>query len=192
MSGEVKLIVGLGNPGGKYESTRHNAGFWFVEQLARAAGGVFRVEPKFQGDVCVVKVADAELRLLMPTLFMNRSGTPVLKVALYFKIEPGEILVAHDELDFAPGKVRLKQGGGHGGHNGLRDIIAQLRTPDFQRLRIGIGHPGAPDLVTGYVLGPPGLDDRISIGCALDAAAAVVPLLVAGDQQQAMQRLHAQ
>lgn len=192
MSTQVKLIVGLGNPGGKYETTRHNAGFWFVEQIARAAGAVFRAEPKFQGDLCVISFNGAELRLLMPTTFMNRSGTAVAKVAQYFKIEPGEILVAHDELDFAPGKVRLKQGGGHGGHNGLRDIVAQLGTPDFLRLRIGIGHPGAPDLVTGYVLGPPGLDDKVSIGRALDAAATVVPLVVAGELQQAMQRLHAQ
>lgn len=191
MSG-VKLIVGLGNPGGKYQTTRHNAGFWFVEQIARAAGGVFRPEPKFQGDVCTIKVDGIELRLLMPNTFMNRSGQAVASLSQYFKIEPAEILVAHDELDFAPGKVRLKQGGGHGGHNGLRDIVAQLGTGDFLRLRIGIGHPGSSDLVTGYVLGPPGLDDRISIDRALDAAAGVVPMVVAGDLMQAMQRLHAQ
>jgi len=188
----VKLIVGLGNPGGKYQTTRHNAGFWFVEQIARAAGGVFRPEPKFQGDVCTIKVDGIELRLLMPNTFMNRSGQAVASLSQYFKIEPAEILVAHDELDFAPGKVRLKQGGGHGGHNGLRDIVAQLGTGDFLRLRIGIGHPGSSDLVTGYVLGPPGLDDRISIDRALDAAAGVVPMVVAGDLMQAMQRLHAQ
>ena len=188
----VKLIVGLGNPGGKYQTTRHNAGFWFVDQIARAAGGVFRPEPKFHGDVCTIKVGGDELRLLKPTTFMNRSGQAVASLAQYFKIEPAEVLVAHDELDFAPGKVRLKQGGGHGGHNGLRDIVAQLGTGDFLRLRIGIGHPGASDLVTGYVLGPPGLDDRISIDRALDAAAGVVPMVVAGDLMQAMQRLHAQ
>lgn len=190
MSQRVDLIVGLGNPGGEYEHTRHNAGFWFVDALARQHGGSFRLEPKFQGEVCRISLAGNDCWLLKPVTFMNRSGQAVTAMAGFYKIPAGNnILVVHDELDLPPGVARLKQGGGHGGHNGLRDIVTRLGA-DFMRLRIGIGHPGSKEQVIGYVLQRPSLADRQRIDAALDAALGVMPELLRGEVQRAMNSLH--
>ena len=157
----IKLIVGLGNPGSEYRGTRHNAGADFVEELARQCSTSLQGESKFFGLAGRVTLSGHDLRLLIPTTFMNRSGKAVAAMAGFFKIAPEEILVAHDELDIPPGTARFKQGGGHGGHNGLRDIVPALgNNKDFYRLRIGIGHPGHASKVTGYVLGAPSQVDR--------------------------------
>jgi len=159
----IKLIVGLGNPGQKYEGTRHNAGFWAVDAIAATLAGHWAEERKFRGAVSRVMVDGVDVRLLRPVTFMNRSGQSVGPLAQFFKIAPEEILVIHDELDLPPGRMRLKCGGGHGGHNGLKDIQAALGSADFWRLRIGVGHPGHRDAVVGYVLtpGPPGCGGRL-------------------------------
>ncbi len=185
----IDLIVGLGNPGAQYEQTRHNAGFWFVEEIARLKGAHFRPDSKFSGEVCKVVVEGRELWLLKPDTFMNRSGQAVQKLASFYKIPVDQILVAHDELDLEPGTARLKTAGGHGGHNGLRDIIAHLGK-DFQRLRIGIGHPGHRDQVTDYVLHRASQDDQIAIDNAIDDALRVLPLLAEGSWEKALHRLH--
>ena len=185
----IDLIVGLGNPGAQYEQTRHNAGFWFVEEIARLKGAHFRPDSKFSGEVCKVVVEGHELWLLKPDTFMNRSGQAVQKLASFYKIPVDQILVAHDELDLEPGTARLKTAGGHGGHNGLRDIIAHLGK-DFQRLRIGIGHPGHRDQVTDYVLHRASQDDQIAIDNAIDDALRVLPLLAEGSWEKALHRLH--
>ncbi len=148
----IRLIVGLGNPGTQYEATRHNVGFWFVDAIANACRESFRAEPKFHGELCRVTLGGYDLRLLKPSTYMNRSGQSVAAVTRYFNLPPEQILVAHDELDLSVGTLRLKQGGGHAGHNGLRDTIASLGSREFWRLRIGIAHPGDRTLVTGYVL----------------------------------------
>lgn len=192
MASLLALIVGLGNPGREYEQTRHNAGFWFVEAIARRHGGSFKSETKFHGEACKVLVDGKELWLLKPMTFMNKSGQAIAALARFYKIAPENILVAHDELDLPPGAVRLKQGGGHGGHNGLRDTIAQLGgSRDFQRLRIGIGHPGHSSQVTGYVLGKAPADEQRQIEEAIDDAVDILPLAVDGDLQKAMNQLHA-
>lgn len=191
MSPPIEMIVGLGNPGGNYEQTRHNAGFWCVDALAQRNGGVFRVEAKFQAQVCRISLAQRECWLLKPTTFMNRSGIAVAALAGFYKIPVESILVVHDELDLPPGVARLKQGGGHGGHNGLRDIIAQLGV-NFMRLRIGIGHPGDKDAVVDYVLQRPSVVDRQQIEAAMDAALTVMPDAVNGEMQRAMHSLHSQ
>jgi PTH1 family peptidyl-tRNA hydrolase len=186
----IRLIVGLGNPGPDYAATRHNVGFWFVDDLAAAHGGVFRAEGKFHGELCRLTIGGADVRLLKPTTYMNRSGQSVAAVSRYFDIRPEAILIAHDELDLPVGKVRLKQGGGHAGHNGLRDTIGVLGSPDFWRLRIGIDHPGNRGQVIGYVLGRPSQEDAVSIRDALDQAAGVTGDLLTGRYQAAMNRLH--
>lgn len=187
----IRLIVGLGNPGAKYETTRHNAGAWFVEALARQAGASLQAEKRFSGLAGRATIAGEDVRLLVPTTFMNLSGQAVAPMAGFFKIKPQEILVAHDELDMPPGVARLKQGGGHGGHNGLRDTISALgNNKDFMRLRIGIGHPGSADQVTGYVLSKAPADQQSAIEAAIDAALDVVPDIVNGDLAGAMNRLH--
>jgi len=186
----IKLIVGLGNPGNQYEQTRHNAGFWFVDELAREFNGQFAPEKKYYGDTCTIHVNGHDVKLIKPMTFMNLSGQGVAAYANFFKLPAESILVAHDELVFPVGKIRLKSGGGHGGHNGLRDIIARLGNKQFMRLRIGIDHPGSSDKVTGYVLGKPSPDDRISIENSVTAAVKVTPLLIKGDQQKAMNLLH--
>ena len=191
MSPPIELIVGLGNPGGNYEQTRHNAGFWCANALAQRNGGAFRVEAKFQAQVCRIFLAQRDCWLLKPTTFMNRSGIAVAALAGFYKIAVESILVVHDELDLPPGVARLKQGGGHGGHNGLRDIIAQLGA-NFMRLRIGIGHPGDRDAVIDYVLQRPSLADRQQIEAAMDAALLVMPDVVNGEMQRAMHSLHSQ
>ncbi len=191
MAAAVRLIVGLGNPGPEYAGTRHNAGFWFIDRLAQCWNASLRREAKFFGEAARATLPEGEVWLLKPATFMNRSGQSVAALAHFYKIPPQAILVAHDELDFAPGVARLKQGGGHGGHNGLRDIIARLGNQrDFLRLRLGIGHPGDSRQVTGYVLGRPPAAERAAIEQALDAAVAVMPLLLRGELQQAMQGLH--
>ncbi|WP_264474482.1 aminoacyl-tRNA hydrolase [Leeia speluncae] len=186
----IKLIVGLGNPGNEYESTRHNAGFWWVDQLARKGGGTMRVEGKFSGEVARVKLADEETWLQKPMTFMNRSGQAVGSLAKFYKITPEEILVVHDELDIPPGSIKLKQGGGHGGHNGLKDIIAHLGSPNFWRLRVGIGHPGDKSQVANFVLKAPTLNEQIEIDKSLDAATSVLTEVIKGDFSAAMLKLH--
>ncbi len=187
----IKLIVGLGNPGTEYRGTRHNAGADFVEELARKCGATLQDEAKFFGLTGRVTLDGHDLRLLVPTTFMNRSGKSVAAVASFYKIAPEEMLIAHDELDIPAGTARFKQGGGHGGHNGLRDIVPALgNNKNFYRLRVGIGHPGHASKVTGYVLGKPGADDRIRIDASIDEAIAALPLLLAGDDTKAMTQLH--
>jgi PTH1 family peptidyl-tRNA hydrolase len=186
----ILLIVGLGNPGSQYEETRHNAGFWFVDQVARRHGGVFKKESRFHGDACRIRVGREECWLLKPSTYMNRSGQSVSSLAKYYKIPVEQILVAHDELDMAPGVVRLKQGGGHAGHNGLRDIISAMGGRDFWRFRIGIDHPGDARQVVDYVLGRPSRDDADKIAKTIDDAESALPLLLAGEYQQVMNRLH--
>ena len=187
----VKAIIGLGNPGADYEDTRHNAGAWLVEAIARDTLAPLRVEKKFLGLYAKVNFAGHELHLLNPTTFMNRSGGAVAALCQFFKLSPEELLVAHDELDIAPGTARFKQGGGHGGHNGLRDTIRALgNNNSFHRLRIGIGHPGDAKLVTNYVLGRPGKAERSAIDAVLDECLATLPDALQGDWAKAMNRLH--
>jgi peptidyl-tRNA hydrolase, PTH1 family len=190
MAGEpLKLIVGLGNPGTEYARTRHNAGFHFVEELARRHGASFRSEPRHHAELARVRIADAELWLLKPMSYMNRSGDPVRSVAGFYKVPVESVLVAYDELDFPAGVVRLKQGGGAAGHNGMRDVIAKMGDA-FWRLRIGIGHPGDRAAVLDYVLGRPSKEQSDLIQSALLAAADVVPTLLADGAQIAMNQLH--
>ncbi len=186
----IRLIVGLGNPGAQYEATRHNVGFWLVDALASRHAETFRPEGRFFGALCRLTVAGNDLRLLKPATYMNRSGQSVAAVIRYFDIPPEQVLVAHDELDLACGTLRLKRGGGHAGHNGLRDIIQVLGDRDFWRLRIGIDHPGDRHLVTNYVLGRPSREDESLILDRLADAEAVLGDLVAGRFQLAMNRLH--
>jgi len=184
------LLVGLGNPGARYERTRHNAGFWFAEAAARRLNLHFRAEKKYQGRLAEGDWHGEKLRLLMPDTFMNHSGRSVGALAGFFKIPAERILVAHDEIDLPPGTVRLKTGGGHGGHNGLRDIVAQLGSPGFTRLRIGVGHPGMADDVVDYVLNRPGKAEQADIEAAIDRACEVLPDILNGDIGRAMQVLH--
>ncbi len=182
--------MGLGNPGPEYDRTPHNAGFWFVDEVARVHGGVFRNEARFHGEVCKTMLSGQPCWLLKPATYMNRSGQSVAALAHYYRVDTDAILVAHDELDFPPGQVRLKTGGGHGGHNGLRDIIPALGGRDFHRLRIGVGHPGHGDQVTGHLLGRVNKDDVSLIDQAIQQALDVVPMLIAGKLQDAMKALH--
>ena len=187
----IKLIAGLGNPGNEYRGTRHNAGADFVAELARQCGSTLQPESKFFGLAGRVTLAGHDLRLLIPTTFMNRSGKAVAAMASFYKISPEEILIAHDELDIPAGPARFKQGGGHGGHNGLRDIVPALgNNKNFHRLRIGIDHPGHASKVSGYVLSQPSQVDRTRIDASIDEAIAALPLLLAGDATKAMTRLH--
>jgi PTH1 family peptidyl-tRNA hydrolase len=188
MAGEIDLIVGLGNPGSQYVRTRHNVGFWLLDRLAEA-GADLRTESKFQAEVGTLKLGGRRVALLKPTTFMNLSGQAVGAYARYYKIPPAAILVVHDELDLAPGTVRLKRGGGHGGHNGLRDITAQIGA-EFLRLRLGIGHPGSADKVVEYVLGNPPTDDRLAIEDAIARGVSVLPEVVAGQTDKIMNQLN--
>ena len=192
MSAVVALIVGLGNPGAQYEETRHNAGFFFVDALARQNQTSFKQESKFHGEVCRIKINGEQLWLLKPGTFMNRSGQAVAALARFYKIPLEDILVVHDELDLEPGVARLKQGGGHGGHNGLRDIISHMGGNNFRRLRIGIGHPGDSRQVSDYVLHRASAEDQREIDASIDAALDVLPQVVVGDFQKAMNTLHGQ
>jgi len=185
-----KLIVGLGNPGPEHSETRHNAGFWFVDSLAEKHSLSFRSESRFKAEICRIQTAEIDCWLCKPMTFMNRSGFSVQAMSSFYKISVEEILVAHDELDLAPGIARLKKAGGHGGHNGLRDIIAQMGDKSFTRLRLGIGHPGSQDKVSPYVLGRPSQDDRQLIEIAIKESVDVMPLVFAGDYQEALNGLH--
>ena len=187
---EIKLIVGLGNPGREYEATRHNAGFWWVDEFARTHGANFRVDSKFHGLVARTALHGHEIHLLKPQTFMNVSGRAVGALAQFYKIAPQHILVVHDELDLPPGSAKLKLGGGHGGHNGLKDIIAHLGTRDFWRLRIGIGHPGERADVSNYVLNAPRREEQVLIDEAMRRAQDVAPLIVEGKLEAAMLKLH--
>lgn len=187
----LQLIVGLGNPGTQYRGTRHNAGADFVEELARQCGTSLQSESKFFGLTGRITCAGHDLRLLIPTTFMNCSGQSVTAMAGFFKVAPEAMLIAHDELDIPAGTARFKQGGGHGGHNGLRDIVPALgNNKNFYRLRIGIGHPGHASKVSGYVLGKPSTQDRQFIDDSINAAIDALPLLLDGDKTKAMTRLH--
>lgn len=186
---QIKLIVGLGNPGDKYDLTRHNAGFWFVDEVARQYGAVFRPETKFFGEAARVQAQAMDFFLLKPATFMNRSGQSISAIAKFYKIPVESILVVHDELDLPAGTAKLKKGGGHGGHNGLRDTIAAMGN-EFLRLRLGIDHPGHRDQVVDYVLKAPSKVERQLIDDASYAASKVVPELVAGQIEKAMMVLH--
>jgi len=196
----IKLIVGLGNPGAEYTATRHNAGFWFVDQLARDAGASLRDERRFHAHYGRARLNSQEVHLLEPQTFMNRSGQSVVAVAQFFKILPDEILVAHDELDLPPGTVKLKLGGGSGGHNGLKDISAHLSSQQYWRLRIGIGHPrdliaegaraGAKPDVAHFVLKPPRREEQDVIDASIERALAVMPFAINDEMERAMMNLH--
>ena len=181
-----RLIVGLGNPGNEYEDNRHNLGFWFVDRLASDLKASLTAQGKFFGRVA----RDDDRWLLQPTTFMNHSGQAVAALARFYKIAPAEILVVHDELDLPPGAIRLKQGGGNGGHNGLKDIQAHLATPDFWRLRLGIGHPGERNEVINYVLKAPRREEQDLIERAIDRCLLAWPKLAAGDYEAAQRLLH--
>jgi PTH1 family peptidyl-tRNA hydrolase len=186
----LRLIVGLGNPGPEHARTRHNAGFWFIDALAESQRLRFGLESKLFGETAKAEIAGQPVWLLRPATYMNASGKSVAAALRYWKIEPEECLLAHDELDLPPGTARLKFDGGHGGQNGLRDTMHLLGHGRFHRLRIGIGHPGHKDKVTGWVLGRPGRDDEAGMRHAIDDALDVLPLAVAGDFNEAMKRLH--
>jgi PTH1 family peptidyl-tRNA hydrolase len=188
----IRLVVGLGNPGKEYERTRHNAGFWLVERFAQANGIALRKDPKFKALVGKREggAAGSSTFFVLPQSFMNASGQPVQMLAGFFRIKPEEMLVVHDELDFAPGVARIKQGGGIAGHNGLKDISQRVASHDYWRLRIGIGHPGDKDVVADYVLHKPSVEDKAAIDQAIDRALQVMPELLGGDMQAAIQKLH--
>jgi len=185
----IKLVVGLGNPGPEYEATRHNAGFWWVENLADAQRVRLRAQAKFFSRVARLTDGEHDCWLLLPTTFMNASGRAVQAFASFYKIAPDDILVVHDELDLPPGTARLKKGGGVAGHNGLKDVSAKLG-PDFWRLRIGIGHPGNRDEVADYVLHPPRQEEAKLISNAVEQSLEVWSLIQTGEMEKAMHRLH--
>ena len=187
----IKLIVGLGNPGPEYEDTRHNAGFWWVDQAVRQLGGHLAHDPKYHGFVARVNRPAGPVWLQQPLTYMNLSGKAVAPLARFFKILPDEILVVHDELDIPPGQMKLKKGGGAGGHNGIKDIQAQLGTPDFWRLRLGIGHPGHKGEVAAYVLRKPPASERLLIDGNVDESLKCLDLLLAGEMDKAMMKIHA-
>ena len=186
----ISLIIGLGNPGSGYQATRHNAGFWFLDVLARRWPMDLRVENRFRGALADLRIDNHRVRVLRPETFMNESGSPVASVANYFDFAPEKILVVHDDLDLPPGTVRVKRGGGHGGHNGLRDIFSKLGSREFVRLRIGIGHPGNANEVTNYVLQKPSAADRNAIFDAIDRAVERLDELLDGELELAMNVLH--
>lgn len=191
MAAGVALIAGLGNPGAEYDDTRHNVGFWLVDALAAKCGERFKREAKFHGEACRVDLGGHAVWLLKPLTFMNRSGQSIGALATFYKIAPAQILVVHDELDLPAGTVKFKRGGGHGGHNGLRSIMDVLATPEFWRLRFGIGHPGDKNKVVDYVLHAPSREDRAAIEARFGDVMDVLPLAAAGESERAMNRLHA-
>ena len=190
LTADIRLIVGLGNPGADYVDTRHNAGFWLVDAIAAERGLSFRFDKRHNADECKFKTDGRDVHLQKPMTFMNRSGQAVAGLMRYYKIKPEQALVLHDELDLPPGTNRIKQGGGHGGHNGLRDIISHLGNNGFFRLRIGIGHPGDATQVINYVLHKPSLAERNAIDSANRDTLAVMPLVYEGRIDKAMQALH--
>jgi len=185
----IKLIIGLGNPGDKYSKTRHNAGFWFIDALTQKYSASFKAENKFSGEVAKANIAGQAVWLLKPSTFMNRSGLAAHQLSSFYKIKPEEILVAYDELDLPPGTVRFKKSGGHGGHNGLRDLHAQISN-EYLRLRFGIGHPGDRNKVADYVLSRPSQGDEIEINNAIDRSLDVIDQIIIGETQKAMNILH--
>ena len=187
----IRLFVGLGNPGPEYEATRHNAGFWWVDALSRQLGAQWVPERSFQGLVARVNRPQGPIWLLQPMTFMNRSGVSVATLARFFKIEPAQVLVVHDELDIAPGLAKLKFGGSSGGHNGLKDIQAMLGTPDYWRLRLGIGHPGVKAEVVNYVLKKPSAEHRDAIAKVSEQSLQAVDAMLAGDMNKALAIVHA-
>jgi peptidyl-tRNA hydrolase, PTH1 family len=186
----IKLFVGLGNPGPQYENTRHNAGFWWIDQIAQSTGTRMNNEAKFFGTAGKLTENNQEAWLLKPATFMNLSGRSVSALAKFYKIPAEHILVIHDELDLPPGTCKLKKGGGHGGHNGLKDIAAQLGTTDFWRLRLGIGHPGDRNAVVNFVLHPPSKSEWQLITQTIDESALLLNQLLQGQTEQAMMKLH--
>lgn len=186
----MKLVAGLGNPGRRYQATRHNAGFWWVERLAESAQVVLRAEARFQGRVGRLAPPHGNAWLLLPETFMNHSGRSVGAMASFYRILPQDILVVHDELDLPPGTARLKKGGGTGGHNGLSDIAACLGSKDFWRLRIGIGHPGVRDAVIDYVLCPPRSEERTALDSAIERSLELWPSMAESNMEAAMLKLH--
>ena len=189
MDNALKLIAGLGNPGDKYGRTLHNAGFWFVDALTRKYGGDFRYEKKFNADVCRTAIRGADVWLVKPQAFMNLSGGPVRAVLDYYRLSPADMLVAHDEIDLPPGVVKLKLGGGHGGHNGIRDVIKHCGR-DFVRLRLGVGHPGDKARVTGHVLKKGGADVEAAVERNIDEAIAALDVWLDDGLNAAMKALH--
>ena len=187
----IRLLVGLGNPGPEYEATRHNAGFWFVDEVARKLGVILSPERSYFGLAARANGSDGPCWLLEPMTFMNLSGKSVAALARFFKIAPSEILVAHDELDLLPGQVKIKLGGSHAGHNGLKDIQAQLGSADFWRLRLGIGHPGVKAEVINYVLRKPLVEQREAIDKSIEQSIKALDLLLAGNMEHAMMKIHA-
>ena len=187
----IRLLVGLGNPGPEYLATRHNAGFWYIDEVARQLGATLLPDRSYFGLVARVNRPDGPIWLLEPMTFMNLSGKSVAALARFFKIAPGEVLVAHDELDLLPGHVKMKLGGSHAGHNGLKDIHAQLGSDDYWRLRLGIGHPGVKAEVINYVLRKPPAEDREAIAKNIEQAVSALPLMLAGDMERAMMKVHA-
>ncbi len=189
MTSHLTLIAGLGNPEDRYAKTLHNAGFWFADEMARRAGASFKFEKRFEADVCRIQLVGQEVWLVKPQNYMNLSGGPVRAVLDYYRLSVSHLLVAHDELDLEPGVVRLKKGGGHGGHNGLRDIIKHTG-PEFMRLRLGIGHPGDKSQVTSYVLKRGSAEVERAVEDAVIAGADIMPLLAEDGLEKAMNRLH--
>ena len=187
---QIALIAGLGNPGPGYKGTRHNAGFWFIDELSQHYSLDFKLESRFKGEVANAKIKGLPIRVLRPVTFMNESGQSVASLMRYFAIEPDSLLVVHDDLDLEPGVARLKEGGGHGGHNGLRDLSRHLDSNDFVRLRLGIGHPGHPDDVTDYVLHAPPANERLAILGAVSRAVALIEPMINGDHAVVMNELH--
>ena len=189
MTAAVTIIAGLGNPEEKYERTLHNAGFWFVDALVRKYGGNFRFEKKFDADICRINLHGDDVWLIKPQSYMNLSGGPVRSMLDYYRLKAENLLVAHDEIDLPPGTVRLKKGGGHGGHNGIRDVIQHCGR-DFMRLRLGVGHPGEKSKVTGHVLKKGGADVEAAVEKNIDEAIAVMPTLLDDGLNAAMKQLH--
>lgn len=190
MTDSIKCIVGLGNPGAEYEQTCHNAGFWFVDELARQQSVAMRVESKFFGELARIDINGKDCWLLKPGTFMNRSGQSVSALAKFYKLPASAFLVVHDELDLPAGDIKFKKGGGHGGHNGLRDIMSALSDKNFYRYRIGVGHPGHKDAVVDHVLSRPSRDDQQAIETAIDEGIRQVELLLGGEYQKVMNTLH--
>ncbi|MEZ8083689.1 aminoacyl-tRNA hydrolase [Enterovibrio norvegicus] len=191
MSDQIRLLVGLANPGPEYAKTRHNAGAWVVEELARIHNAQLKEDKKYFGLTARISIGGEDLRLLIPTTFMNLSGKAVAPLAKFFQIKPEEIMVAHDELDLPPGVAKFKKGGGHGGHNGLRDIISKMgNNKEFYRLRIGIGHPGHKDKVAGFVLTKAPANEQSQIEQAVDEAVRCIDILLKDDLAKAQNRLH--
>ncbi len=186
----IKLIVGLGNPGQEYDKTRHNVGFLFLDELIQNFAASWSVQSKFEGLIAEIALEGTKIILLKPTTYMNRSGQSVAKVARYYKFEPEEILVVHDELDFSAGVIKLKKGGGHAGHNGLRDIILQLNFNEFYRLRLGIGRPSRGNMVANFVLSAPSKVELVAITNAIETGVGYIPSMLCGDMAIVMNKIN--